>query len=197
MRVCHVRAGDILNLSREALEIDQGGTYRQIGVRGFGRGIFDYDPVVGSQLGKLRYFTLGPSRLVVSNIKGWEGAVAVTSADETGRIASNRFLTYRTDHEVDVGYVRHYLVSEPGLDALGKASPGSADRNRTLSMKSFDKILIPLPALDEQRRIATHLDALSHVSLSVDTALTDRLGLLLDAIFDQFSWATELSELLD
>lgn len=40
------------------------------------------------------------------------------------------------------------------------AAAGSAGRNRTLSIKNFENIVIPLPALEEQRRIATHLDAL-------------------------------------
>lgn len=170
MSVRRIRAGDVLELSRDRVDVDLGETYRQIGIRGFGRGIFDYEPVAGAQLGKLRYFTLGPSRLVVSNIKGWEGAVAVTGETEAGRIASNRFLTFLVDPTVDLGYIRHYLISEPGLDSLGQASPGSADRNRTLSIKKFENIVIPLPGLEEQRRIATHLDALESASTQVGTA---------------------------
>lgn len=130
-----------------------------IGVRGFGRGIFEYPPTVGADLPKLRFFELEGSRLVVSNIKGWEGAVAVTSENEAGRVASNRFLTYATRGDVSLAYVAHYLLSDEGIRALGQASPGSADRNRTLSIKNFEAIEIPLPELPEQRRIAAHLDS--------------------------------------
>lgn len=167
MTLRRIRAGDVLELSREPVDVNLGETYRQIGVRGFGRGIFDYDPVPGAQLGKMRYFTLGPSRLVVSNIKGWEGAVAVTGEAEEGRIASNRFLAFLADPTVDLDYIRHYLVSWPGLEALGQASPGSADRNRTLSIKNFENIVMPIPEFHEQRSIAIHLNALAQHTDSV------------------------------
>lgn len=158
-----VTFGEVLTADRAPVDIDPLGNYRPIGVRGFGRGILDYAPVAGSDLGKLRYFELGPERLVVSNIKGWEGAVALTSADENGRIASNRFLQFMSaDPEItDPGYLRHWLLSDPGIEALGRASPGSADRNRTLSLKNFVSIRVPLPQITEQRRIAAHLDEMA------------------------------------
>jgi len=157
MRTKKVALGDFLTLAREPITIRPDDMYRAIGVRGFGRGLIDYPAVRGHELGNLRYFELAPNRLVVSNIKAWEGAVATTCADEAGRIASNRFLTYASD-DADLVYVAQYLQSEDGLAELGKASPGSADRNRTLSIKNFEAIKIPLPPLEEQRRIAAHLD---------------------------------------
>lgn len=159
MNLAPVRLGDVLELRRqhEVVELDH--TYRPVGVRGFGRGIFDYPSTRGADLGKLRFFQLESNRLVVSNIKGWEGAVAVTDQNEDGRIASNRFLTYAGDAgRVDLAYVKHWLLSDDGLEALGRASPGSADRNRTLSMKNFEAIEVPLPDITEQRRVATHLN---------------------------------------
>lgn len=155
------RIGEILELHRAPVVIDESATYRQIGVRGFGRGILDYGERPASDLSKLRYFGLAPERLVVSNIKGWEGAVATTGENESGRIASNRFLQYRTVADVDLEFLRHWLLSDPGLSALGAASPGSADRNRTLSIKNFEAIRIPLPGLKDQRRIAAHLGSVA------------------------------------
>lgn len=159
MNVRWVRFGDVAELRRSAVEVDPTGMYRQIGVRGFGRGIFSYEPCLGKDLGKLRYFNLEPERLVISNIKGWEGAVATTGPQESGRIASNRFLTFRLDG-ADRDYLRHWFLSEHGLRDLGSASPGSADRNRTLAIKRLEEIKVPLPPLTDQRRIAAHLDGL-------------------------------------
>ncbi|MBA3895868.1 MAG: restriction endonuclease subunit S, partial [Sphingomonadaceae bacterium] len=75
------------------------------------------------------------------------------------------------------GFLHHYLQSEEGLDQIGRASPGSADRNRTFAQKRMEAITVPVPALDAQRwfdrlqdraraaraaqtQAATHLDRL-------------------------------------
>lgn len=159
MKVDWVPLGDVARLVRTPVDIERDATYQQIGVRGFGRGIFSYDPVPGDQLGRMRYFSLEPSRLVVSNIKGWEGAVDLTGPEESGRIISNRFLTYESE-QVNLSYLRHWLLSDPGLRHLGSASPGSADRNRTLSIASFQKVPVPIVSPDRQEQITEHLEAL-------------------------------------
>ncbi|MGH9043660.1 MAG: restriction endonuclease subunit S [Acidimicrobiales bacterium] len=130
-----------------------------IGVRSFGKGIFHYEPKPGNQLGSLRFFELPPDRLVISNIKGWEGAVAVSSILDADCLASNRFLTYvPIDNRIDVGWARWYFLSESGLELIQRASPGSADRNRTLAIDRFEGLEIPLPPVEEQLSAADYLD---------------------------------------
>ncbi|MDR0625930.1 MAG: hypothetical protein LBG11_01505, partial [Bifidobacteriaceae bacterium] len=94
---------------------------------------------------------------VVSNIKAWEGAVCVAGPGVAGRVASNRFLQYRpipTEPNL-VAWLAQYLLSDEGLAAIGGASPGSADRNRTLSMDAFEAIEVPVPLRQAQDHIAT------------------------------------------
>lgn len=142
------------------VEIDPAALYVKAGVRSFGKGVFSYEASPGAEIGKLKFFELEPDRLVVSNIKAWEGAVAVTHQPEAGRVVSNRFLTYSSD-SVSLQYLRHWLLSAVGNHALQAASPGSADRNRTLAASRFEAIWVPLPPRPEQDRIADHLDILS------------------------------------
>ncbi|CAM4331122.1 hypothetical protein NOLU111490_17845 [Novosphingobium lubricantis] len=47
-------------------------------------------------------------------------------------------------------FLWHYLQSEEGLYQVGKASAGSADRNRTLATKRLQAIKVPVPSLDAQ-----------------------------------------------
>jgi type I restriction enzyme, S subunit len=153
--------GGILELVREPVDIDPATPYRKIGIRSFGNGIFHYDPMPGDQLGKLRFFRLRANELVLSNIKAWEGAIAVSGEADEGLVASNRFLTYRprTPHGVDVRYLKFFLLSDVGSELIQRASPGSADRNRTLGMKAFEAIEISIPGIEEQRAIATRLES--------------------------------------
>jgi len=156
------RVGDVLGHERIAVDPDPQIEYVKIGVRSFGKGIFHYSPTTGDQLGSLRFFALRPNRLVISNIKGWEGAIAVSARADAHCVASNRFLCYRPiDDQIDVRWARWYFLSEPGIEQIRRASPGSADRNRTLAIDRFEALEIPLPPIDEQRRIAGHLDRLA------------------------------------
>lgn len=159
MAVRQVRVGDVLRPNRQWIAVDLAAEYVAIGVRAFGRGIFHYEAVSGSGLGKLRFFSVQPDSLIVSNIKAWEGAVAVSGSSEAGTIASNRFLSYEPiGGQADVHFLRHYFLTEEGNQRLQRASPGSADRNRTLAASRFEDILVPLPRPSEQRRIAARLD---------------------------------------
>lgn len=170
--------GDVLHRCREWQSIDPVAPYTAIGVRGFGRGLIHYATVPGSGLGKLRYAPLGPHRLIVSNIKAWEGAVAVTGCTSDSRVASNRFLQYEaTSANVTVDFIRHYLVSQAGLTQLQKASPGSADRNRTLSMDSFEAITVSVPSREAQDHVSRCMASVASV-----LELAHRRDALVDAL---------------
>lgn len=175
-----VRVGDILRLRREPIELSPTDHYSAIGMRSYGKGIFHYPPAPPAALSKLRYYRFPANALALSNIKAWEGAIAVTSEADSGTVASNRFLFYVPIDEtcVDVNYVRYYLLSEGGLSAIGSASPGSADRNRTLSIAGFERMKVPLPPIAEQRRIARELD---HV---MGVVSSDRSEVLASAVRD-------------
>lgn len=155
--------------------------YTEIGVRSFGRGLFLKNPLTGADLGSKRVFRIKAGDLVVSNVFAWEGAVAVAAETHDGRIGSHRFMTWTPRvADVSVRYLNHYFASDQGLDQLRAASPGSAGRNRTLSIKNFEAIEVPLPDLAEQQRIAAHLDSItSSLSLVVrhSRRLPSRLAL--------------------
>lgn len=160
MKVEWVPIGDVLEMRRMAVEIEPGESYRKVGLKSWGQGFIHYPAEPSDKFQTLRYFSMPSEALVVSNIKGWEGALDVSGADEDGFLASQRFLPWvPRDGRVDVRYVRHYLLSVRGMDLLGRVSPGSADRNRTLKVKAFENELIPLPSLADQRCIADHLDS--------------------------------------
>lgn len=161
MNVEWVRVGDVLAQERVPVEPQPEIEYVTIGIRSFGKGIFHYEPKPGAQLGSLRFFEVQPGRLMISNIKGWEGAMAVSDPSDAGCLASNRFLSYAaSDDAVDVRWARWFFLSDHGLRLIQRASPGSADRNRTLAIERFENLEIPLPPLGEQRAAADGLDRL-------------------------------------
>lgn len=161
MTVDRVRVGEVLRPERTMVTPDPTTEYVAIGVRSFGKGIFHYEPKLGDDLGSLRFFDVVPGRLVVSNIKGWEGAISVATEADRGCVASNRFLQYvPRDERIDIRWICWFLLSEQGIELIQRASPGSADRNRTLAIDRFEALEIPLPPLDEQRHVAARLDGI-------------------------------------
>lgn len=182
---------ELLKANRVAIEIDPDAPYRALGLRSFGKGTIRYAPVPGAELSKLRYFKFPKDALVLSNIKAWEGAISVTTAEDLDCVASNRFLFYLPrDSRVNIGFVRYYLLSRSGLADIGSCSPGMADRNRTLGVKSFERLRIPLPERDVQDHIVRVLDGvmagLAKTAVADERAAALRASLL-NAAFSSHS----------
>lgn len=162
------RVGDVATLRRTAVAVDPGDEYREIGLRSFGKGIFHKEPVTGAALGTKRVFEIHPGDLVLSNVFAWEGGIGLAGEPEEGMIGSHRFMTYVVDEEIaDASYLRHYFLSDPGLEQIRRASPGSAGRNRTLGIQAFEALSVPLPSVAEQREIAERLDHVRSCSFEI------------------------------
>ena len=133
-------------------------SYREIGIRSHGKGIFHKDPVPGKSLGDKRVFKVQPNCFVVNIVFAWEQAVARTTSEEEGMIASHRFPMYRPkNNQCDVDFLTYYFKTKKGKYLLELASPGGAGRNKTLGQKEFLKLKFPMPSSAEQTRIAQTL----------------------------------------
>ena len=89
---------------------------------------------------------------------------------------------------IDVDWARWFFLSEAGLELIRRASPGSADRNRTLAIDRFEALEIPLPPIDEQRRQADRLDdvegATRRAGERVGSVEADHFAALLTGLID-------------
>ena len=177
-----VRLGDVLRPVARPLDAKPDETYREIGIRSHGKGVFHKVPVSGLEIGGKRVFWMQPGDFVLNIVFAWEGAVAVLSEAEAGMIGSHRFPTFRADElRLDSRFLLAYLKTQEGRTLLGKVSPGGAGRNRTLSKPAFLNQLVPLPPLVQQRRVVVQIEELSaqiHEARAVReqaVAETDRL----------------------
>jgi len=129
--------------------------YREIGIRSHAKGIFHKEPVTGKSLGDKRVFNIYPDCFVVNIVFAWEQAIAMTSNNEVGMIASHRFPMFRPKkNRCDISYITYFFKTLRGKYLLELASPGGAGRNKTLGQNEFAKLEILLPPPGEQRRIA-------------------------------------------
>ena len=150
----------LLERKSDPVEVNLALTYRQIGVRSHGKGIFHKESVTGAELGDKRVFHVVPNALVVNIVFAWEQAVALTSNAESGFIASHRFPMFSEKNGKSyLSFLRHMFLTKRGKLLLEMASPGGAGRNKTLGQQEFLKLKPVVPSRAEQVKIADTIGA--------------------------------------
>jgi len=133
--------------------------YRALGIRSHGKGTFDRFVENPESVEMDTLYVAKAGDIIVNITFAWEGAVALVPRDHDGGLVSHRFPTFVPKLErVDARYLRHALRMARFTYLLGIASPGGAGRNRVLSKSDFLDLMVPLPTLDLQRRVAMILD---------------------------------------
>lgn len=88
-----------------------------------------------------------------------EGSIGLLDHVDSG-IVSPIYVVFRTDpHKVFAPYLYALFKTETYRHIFAMTTNASVDRRGSLRWKEFASIHVPLPSLDEQRRIATVLDA--------------------------------------
>lgn len=157
-----VSLDNLLKLERRPVQINLEEMYAEIGVYCFGRGIFHKPPRSGADVGDKNLYQIKEGDFILQITFAWEGAVAIASKANDGMFGSVRFLTFRVKEEYCYPpYLLNYFKTGEGMSQLNKISPGSAGRNRVLSIKRIPEIIVPLPPVDEQRRIIARIEGLA------------------------------------
>jgi type I restriction enzyme S subunit len=157
-----VTLSELLRLERRPVELKPEQQYQEIGIFCFGRGIFHKPPRTGLEIGDKKLYELRERDLILQVTFAWEGAIALCSKAEHGLYGSTRYPTFRVDKTRCLApFLVRYLGTRDGLEQINKICPGSAGRNRVLSLKRIHEVVVPLPPLPEQRRIVARIEELA------------------------------------
>jgi type I restriction enzyme S subunit len=157
-----VSLGELLRLERRRVQVEPEKLYQEIGIYCFGRGIFHKTPRTGFEVGEKDLFLMKQGDFILQVTFAWEGAIAIVSAAEDGMYGSTRYPTFRVDESRCVPqFLLNYFRTEQGRQQLVNICPGSAGRNRVLSIKRIPEVLVPLPPLAEQRRVVARVEELA------------------------------------
>lgn len=142
---------EIAPLIRRHIKIVPECEYPELGIRSFGKGTFHKPAIQGNELNGKRLFKIEPGDLLFNNVFAWEGAVAVAQPEDAERYGSHRFISRKPIEGIaSSDFLFYYFTTPEGIEQLGKASPGSAGRNRTLGLKMLDEVEVPLPSIGKQ-----------------------------------------------
>ena len=157
-----VSLSELLRLVRRPVELKPEQQYLEIGIYCFGGGIFHKTPRAGLEIGDKKLYELREGDLILQVTFAWEGAIALCSKAEHGLYGSTRYPTFRVDETRSFApFLVRYLGTRHGLEQINKICPGSAGRNRVLSLKRIHEVVVPLPPLSEQRRIVARIEELA------------------------------------
>lgn len=155
--------GELTERISNPVKVELEKMYQQIGIRSHGKGIFHKEFVDGKTLGNKRVFWVKEDVLIVNIVFAWEQAVAKTTKNEIGMIASHRFPMYLPiKTQSDLNYLLYFFLTKRGKSLLELASPGGAGRNKTLGQKEFENLKFLIPEVAEQNKIALFLTAIEN-----------------------------------
>lgn len=176
---------EVAPLDRRPASVSVLDVYPQVAVRSFGKGTFHRETLTGAEITWEQPFLVHAGDILLSNIKAWEGAVAVAQPEDHGRYGSHRYLTCRAiDGIATPEWVAFFLLTREGLEHLGKASPGSADRNRTLGTKALMRIPIPCPDVNRQLWFGSVQNKLRNVRAEA-ASMSHEAGAMMSSVLDR------------
>ncbi len=157
-----VRLGEVLKLDLDRVPVDASASYPMVGVLSFGRGLFDREPIENGKTSYKYFHRLKAEHIVMSQLFGWEGALALSSDKFSGKFLSPQFPTFICDSgKLDRKFLGWLMQRKIFWDDLGTRTSGMGDRRRTLNPEALFACEIPLPSLAEQQRIVAKIEKLA------------------------------------
>jgi type I restriction enzyme S subunit len=134
------------------------GQYKQITARLWGKGLTLRGEVPGAAIAAPRQFCAKAGQFLISRIDARHGAFGIVPVELDGALVSNDFPCFDIDASMVLPhYFEWYSRTPEFVDLCRRASEGSTNRVR-MKEEKFLKMTVPLPSLDEQRRIVQRLD---------------------------------------
>jgi type I restriction enzyme S subunit len=182
-----VRLKDILFLDEERELIKPDGIYPQIGVKGFGKGLFARGILDGTQTTYKWFNRLYYGAVVLSQVKGWEGAIGICDESLAGKFASPEYRNFRCipgqamPEYLSVLFSTLYFYSK-----LKDLSRGVGGRRERIRPELFIELKIPMPDIQKQKNaveIFSKFPALQAAQGETQKALDAMMPSILDRAF--------------
>lgn len=168
----NVSAGEIIRLDLHKETIDSSKSYDMVGVLSFGKGLFRRETITNGNTSYKYFLRLSSEHVIMSQLFGWEGALALCTQDHEGLYVSPQFPTFLCDESRLNRQFMGWVIKQPSFwNDLGSRAKGMGDRRRTLNPEALFASKVPLPPLSVQQTLVARLDALDDKVRQVDEHL--------------------------
>jgi type I restriction enzyme S subunit len=162
-----VSLGRLLTKSDEMIELDPQQEYKEITVRLWGRGVALRRIVTGAEIASTRRNRVHANEFILSRIDARNGAMGLVPEALDGAVVSSDFPVFSVDTKRLLPVYIGWLCRTQGfVDSCRHVSEGTTNRVR-LREEKFYQLKIPLPPLEEQRRIVAKIE---HLAAKIDDA---------------------------
>lgn len=156
-----VSLGEVLKPFVERVSLNPLGTYREVTVKWWGKGLAIRREMLGAETATRERVALRTGQFIISRIDARKGAAGVVPASLAGGVVTNDFPVFDVDESRLVpAYLGYYAQTAEFVELCERASEGTTNRVR-LKEDQFRNTTIPLPPLEEQRRIVARVDAIA------------------------------------
>ncbi|SEB02315.1 restriction endonuclease subunit S [Rubrimonas cliftonensis] len=153
-----VALGEVLRPNQNWIEIEPDTAYQQVTVKLWGKGVVQRAVVEGSDIAASTQVRIKAGQFIASRIDARHGAFGLVPDCLDGAVVSGDFPCFDVDEDRLIAGYLHWISRTDEFVALARAgSEGSTNRVR-LKERRFLLQEIPLPPLEEQRRIVAQLD---------------------------------------
>ncbi|HMO16275.1 MAG TPA: restriction endonuclease subunit S [Pirellulaceae bacterium] len=155
-----VHLGEVLDQFRGYIAQPEPRQYPKLSVKLYGKGVVLDSPADGTSLKMKRHQVAKAGQVILSEIWGKKGAIGIVPDEGEGALCTSHFFLFDVNRDrVEPGWLHaifraNYLQEELGSQAFGTTGY-AAVRPKTLLAAN-----IPLPPLEEQRRIVARIDSL-------------------------------------
>jgi len=156
-----VPLGEIAQQIVRSTDVLPGTSYRTLGVKWWGEGAYERETIDGSRTAAATLSLVREGDLIINKIWVRHGSTAIVEKDVDGCFASGEFPTFELDlSRVYPRWIHWLTKTEQFWKKCADLSQGTSGKNR-IKPDLFLTIEIPLPPLDEQRRIVARIEAVS------------------------------------
>ena len=179
--------GEFIEPWEDRVPVEPTRHYPQIGLRAFARGLFFKDSIEGYETSYKAFTRLYDGLLVVSQPKGWEGAVAVCDDSHEGWYASPEYRTFRCKPgRLEARYLAALLPTPWFQRELTKLTRGQGARRERLRPEMLLDMKIRMPTIEEQYEILSELAGLHDLRTTISGAQLDVDSLIPSLLYQVF-----------
>lgn len=166
-----VKLGEVLARRPLDVTVDATEEYDFAGVYSFGRGVFRRESRSGSQFSYRQLTRLQKENFVYPKLMAWEGAFGLVPSECEGCCVSPEFPVFAVNPERLIPeFLGNYFRIPRVWREVSGGSTGTNVRRRRLNPGDFRRREVPLPSLEEQRRVVARIEELA-VQIQAASAL--------------------------